>query len=97
MTLSQHRWLVTVSLFALVAALAVVALASFRRYLEWRLVSDQAQLAILQEEVNRGVMSRQVSLNILQDLAPLAHSRPDLQDVLARYGVTVSSTHSSNP
>ncbi len=97
MTHSQHRWLVMVSLFSLVAALAVVGLASTRRYLEWRMASDQARLALLQEEVNRGVMSRQVSANILQDLAPLAHSRPDLQNVLARYGVTVRSTNAPNP
>ncbi len=97
MTLTQNRSLFAVSLIALALSGILVILGGYRRHLELKVAAGQAEVAALQEELNRGNMSQRLAANIVQDLAPLA-GRPDVQTLLARYGITVNrNAPPSNP
>lgn len=72
----------------------------YNGYMDQKLVSSQMELNSLQAEIHRGQLSQRLLQNLINELAPLAATKPELQSLLARYNITLSkptSTGSNSP
>lgn len=68
---------------------ALLSLHLVNQRAEANLLADQTKLARLQEDLSRGEVSRRLVQNIATDLSGMAASKPEVQSMLARYGITL--------
>ncbi len=97
MTHSQYKLLLGSSATSLILALLLVVLGFYRAHLESGVVAQQEALAKVQADVNRGMVSLRTANSIVQDLAQISANKPEVQALLARYGVTVKHNSPSAP
>jgi len=92
MTRAQHSLLLLFSVIALVFGASLFTLHLLNQRAESNLIANQTKLARQQEEMNRGEVSRRVIQNLVQDLSGLAGQKSEVQNMLARYGITLRRT-----
>ena len=89
MTRPQYLLLFICALISFGLAVTLLSLHMVNQRAEASLGVDQAKLAQLQEEFNRGDVSRRLVQSIAQDLSGMVAQKPELQSLLARYGITL--------
>jgi HAMP domain-containing protein len=94
MSRSQHWTLLIFALSSFIFAAALVALHFQNQRIESKVLADQNKLSSLQDEIGRGEISRRVTQNVVQDLSGLASKKPEVQNLLARYGITLKKNSS---
>jgi hypothetical protein len=73
--------------FGLGAALLILHVSN--QNAENKLMDAQGKLAKIQEDLNRGEVSRRLVQNIVNDLSTMSASKAEVQSMLARYGITL--------
>ena len=89
MTRSQYWLLLLLSFISFALAATLLGLHFQNQRAETGLNADQTKMTKLQEELQRGEISRRMVQTIAQDLSVLAAQKPEVQNLLARYGITI--------
>ena len=92
----SHSWTLFIS--AALSVLLGITLFCYQLHnhrIETDLLADQRKLGGFQDELNRAEISRRVTQNLVQDLAPLAPQKSEVQSLLARYGITLKKNESN--
>jgi hypothetical protein len=90
MTIGQFKIVLAATSLSLFLALFVSVTGLYNRHLEQVINKKVAEANTLQAEINKGELSQKLAQNIIQDLANISANKPDIQGLLARYGVTLS-------
>ncbi len=94
MTHARYVAIFTSAIVSCVLAAALLILGIFSRQTERRVRMRQVEFNSLQDEINRGAASRRIAQNIIQELVVMAPNKPNIQSLLARYGITASKKSS---
>jgi len=98
MTHARYVAMLVSAMVSCVLASTLLVLSIFNRQTERRVRMQQVEFNNLQNEINRGAASQRVVQNIIQELITMAPNKPNIQSLLARYGiVTNKKSSSSNP
>jgi hypothetical protein len=89
--------LVASSIVSLIAAFLLLALSIYNRKMEAQMVKKQEELSTLRNEVNRGITSKDIAQSIIQDLAVMSNSKPEVATLLSKIGIVVNRKTPSNP
>jgi len=89
MTRPQYWLLLLLSFISFALAATLLGLHFQNQRAETSFNADQMKLAKLQEDIQRGEISRRMVQSIAQDLSVLAAQKPEVQSLLARYGITI--------
>ena len=90
MTRPQYLFLLICALLSFALGATLLTFHFMNQRAEVDLVAEQAKLAGFQEELNRGEISRRLTLSIAQDLSAFASQKPEIQHLFARYGITLN-------
>ena len=68
-------------------ALFLLVLGLLGRQTEKRVITLQSEFNDLQTEINRGMISQRTAEGIVNDLIPMASTKPEVENVLMRHGI----------
>jgi hypothetical protein len=81
--------LIVSSFISLLSAVTLLTLAIYNKSLEKTISTKQIEMTTLKDEINRGLTSKQFAQSIIQDLASISASKPEVQALLNRIGITI--------
>ena len=90
MTRPQYWLLLIFAFCSFILGATLVGIHLRNQRAEADMVAEQTKLANFQEELNRGEISRRLTLSIAQDLSGLISQKPEIQHLFARYGITLN-------
>ena len=89
--MAQSRTLSVVALLGFLLGLGLLAFQFQNQRAETNLLADQTKLTGLQGELSRGEISRRLLQNIVNDLSSIAPQKPEVQNMLSRYGINLKN------
>lgn len=90
MTRPQYLLLMICALLSFALGATLLTFQFMNQRAEADLVAEQTKLAGFQEELNRGEISRRLTLSLAQDLSAFLSQKPEIQHLFARYGITLN-------
>jgi hypothetical protein len=96
MSSSRNLILLICTGFSLLLGLTLLGLHLQNDRVEAEAVKAQTDLLRIQEELNRGELSRRVLQNVVQDLTATAGQKPEVQYIMTRYGVSIRKPAGNN-
>lgn len=82
---------------SLLAAISSLAFSSYNKHLQNNIKVEDKELNELRSDINKGLTSKQYAQSIIQDLATLSLTKPEVRNMLSKIGVTVTTKPGGNP